>query len=213
MKKEKEKTWSDISLKQAQELISLKPEDFKDSDALAYEVEILSILLDMDPTVIESEWSASKIIEELSKWNFINELPKEHNSKLVDTFKMGSKRFGLCKFDELSLAQMVDIEEYVNLGLIENIHNIMAVLYLPVKKYNLFTKKYELEPYKWSRENAELFLDMDMKFVYGNLIFFYRIVTIYTQNMQVSLTEMAQEKLKEMMKMREDQLQSQTQSL
>jgi hypothetical protein len=192
------KTWKDITLRQAQELITIKPSDF--TEDLAYEVEVLSILLDKDPVEIESTWSAKQVIETLAEWNFINELPKQQ-AKLITTFKKDGVRYGLCKFDELSLGQMVDIEEYVNMGLLENIHNIMATLYLPVNGYNIFTKKYTLKPYDSDPDRSEMFLDMDMDFVYGNLLFFYRIVLIYTKNMRDSLVEMSQEM---MMKMKTD---------
>jgi len=194
------KNWKDITLRQAQELIALDPKNYGKEEYLAYEVDQLAIILDKDPVQIENTMSVQEILDTLKEWSFLGELPKEDQAKRVATFKKDGRRYGLVDFSKLTLAQMVDIEEYVNLGLIPNIHNIMSVLYLPTKTWNPFTKRYTLKEYEPDPERGNIFLDMDMDFVYGNLIFFYLIVMSYTKHMQDSLMERTQEEMKKMMK-------------
>lgn len=199
------KSWKDLTLKQAQEIIALDPKNY-DNEFLAYEVDLLSIILNQDPVEIEKTKSAKEILEILAEWSFLSDLPKEDNTKRVFTFKQNGNRYGLVDFSKMTLAQMVDIEEYVNGGLIENMHKIMSVLYLPTKSWNPFTKKYTLKEYEPDPEREEMFLNMDMEMVYGNLIFFYIIVMSYTKHIQDSLVVMSKEKMKEMMKDLEDDL-------
>lgn len=199
------KSWKNVTLRQAQELIALDPKNYSESEYLAYEVDQLAILLDKDPYDIETTMSVKEIIEALTEWNFLSELPKEDITKKVDTFKKNGTRYGLMNFNEITLAQMVDIEEYVNLGLVQNIHKIMSVLYLPTKSWNPFTKKYTLKEYEPDPKREEIFLDMDMEFVYGNLLFFYLIVTTYIKHTRDSLVEESNQMLTKMMKMKTKQ--------
>lgn len=199
------KSWKDVTLRQAQELLALDPKDYSEQEYLAFEVDQLAILLDRDPHNIETTMSVKEIMEALVEWNFLSELPKEDIAKRVATFKKNGTRYGLMDFNDITLAQMVDIEEYVNLGIVQNIHKIMSVLYLPTKSWNLITKKYTLKEYEPDPKREELFLDLDMEFVYGNLLFFYLIVTAYTKHTRDSLMEEANQTLKKMMKMKNNQ--------
>ena len=203
------KNWKDVTLRQAQELLALDPKDYSEQEYLAFEVDQLAILLDQDPHTIETTMSVKEIMEALAEWNFLSELPKEDIAKRVATFKKNGTRYGLMDFNNITLAQMVDIEEYVNLGIVQNIHKIMSVLYLPTKRWNPFTKKYKLKDYEPDPKREELFLDLDMEFVYGNLLFFYLIVTTYTKHMRDSLVEEASQTLTKMMTMKTNQNQNQ----
>jgi hypothetical protein len=87
------------------------------------------------------------------------------------------------KLSELKLAQMVDIEEYYGDGFLKNAHKILAVLYLPTKSYNIITKNYTLEDYKQDTKREDMFLDMDMDFVWSNLLFFWTIAKIYMKDL------------------------------
>lgn len=165
------KSWKDITLRQAQELLALDPKDF--TEDLQFEIEQLSILLNEDPAIIE-DWTPLKIVDTFKEYEFIKRLPLEKSTEEIQIGEITLKQTPL---DELTLAQMVDIEEFVNLGIIDNIHNIMSCLWLDEPEY------------KPSKQRAELILDLDMETVYGNLLFFYHIVTTYTNNILDSLTE------------------------
>jgi hypothetical protein len=181
------KSWKDITLRQAQELLALDPKDY--TEDLQFEIEQLSILLNEDPIVIEG-WTPSKVIDTFKEYDFIKKLPIE---KLTEEIQIGDVTYKQTPLDELILAQMVDIEEYVNLGVIDNIHNIMSCLWLDEPEY------------KPSKQRAESILDLDMETVYGNLLFFYHIVTTYTTNIQDSLmTEKIVETTNQLTKMRKE---------
>ena len=171
----KEKSWKDISLKMAIELIQLSPEN--DLDLI---VNRLAILKDQDPADIE-KMTFEEIAKEYKQWNFVGTLPTERKD---ETFKWKGVRYGRVNFAKLSLAQMVDIEEFYAMGFIENVHNILSILYLPTKSYNFITKKYTLETYEFNQEVADSLLDIDFDFVYGNLLFFWTIAKVYTSSLK-----------------------------
>ena len=147
----KEKSWKDISLKMAIELIQLSPEN--DLDLI---VNRLAILKDQDPADIE-KMSFDEISKEYKDWNFVGTLPEQRKD---ETFKWNGVRYGRVNFAKISLAQMVDIEEFYAMGFLENVHNILSILYLPVKSYNFITKKYTLETYEFNQEVADSLLDI-----------------------------------------------------
>ena len=171
----KEKSWKDISLKMAIELIQLSPEN--DLDLI---VNRLAILKDQDPADIE-KMTFDDITKEYKEWNFVAVLPEQRKD---ETFKWNGVRYGRVNFAKISLAQMVDIEEFYAMGFLENVHNILSILYLPVKSYNFITKKYTLETYEFNKEVADSLLDIDFDFVYGNLLFFWTIARVYTSSLK-----------------------------
>lgn len=175
MSKKNKKSWKDITLKTAIELIQLSPEN--DLDLI---VNRLAIIKDVDPFEIE-QMSFDEITSEYEQWDFVGTLPEERKD---ETFKWNGKRYGRINFGKISLAQMVDIEEFYAMGFLENVHNILSIVYLPVKSYNFITKKYTLEPYEFNKEIADTFLDLDFEFVYGNLLFFWKIVSVYTNSLK-----------------------------
>jgi len=177
------KTWKDIKLSVAQELLTLKVEDFEDS--LDFYIEQLAILEDKDPEAIKN-LPVSDILQKISTYQFLKEYPKEQQ---FTSFKHNGKRFGMCRLNELTLAQMVDIEELVNLGIVANMHRVLAVIYLPMTYYNPITKNFKLAEYNGFESRESMFLELDMDWVYGNLLFFYRIVNLYMNNLKDSLME------------------------
>jgi hypothetical protein len=190
-RKKQTKGWKDISLRQAIELHQLK--DFESDEYLALEIEQLAILLDKDPFELEQE-TPETIVNLYKEFDFIKQLPKE---KCIPKVKLKGSTYALCEFDKLALNQMVDIEEFVSLGLMENSHKILSALFLPVKR-NAIGKiiKSKYEP---SALQQEAFLDLDMEFVWSNILFFYHIVNLYTLTIQDSLIKKSQTDLMNLM--------------
>jgi hypothetical protein len=190
----KTKTWKDLTLRQAQELIQLA--DIENPGLLEIEVETLSIVLDKDPADIE-DWTPKEILTEYSKYSFINKMPEERDDDII---LVGNKKFKRLPFTQFSVAQMVDIEEYVNDGLIPNIHKILSRIYHPTKRN--WHGKLIIDEYQQSTECEDDFQELPMDIVYGNLLFFYRIVQIYLNNtqdyLQTTMEELATTMKKEL---------------
>jgi hypothetical protein len=167
----KTKSWVDINLRQLQEIESLPTYD----DDLDLMINQISILNDVDSNTIEN-MPLADLVEEFNQWGFLKELPKEKNNKVI---KVGKTRLGFIELNKMSLAQLVDIEEYVSDGLMKNMHKILSVLYIPIKTYNYLTKSYTLKEYSPDKERQELFLDLTMDLLYPQILFFCRIVKVY----------------------------------
>jgi hypothetical protein len=180
-------SWDKIKLRTAIELISIDDTDINELELI---IKQLSILKDMDEWDIE-KWTPSELLEEMKNWGFIKELPKP---KLNKVFKYEGKEYHLCPFDKLSLAQMVDIEEYYKLGLRENLHKIMSVLFLTGSK-NKLTGKIKFDEYEPDLEREEAILEQNMEFIWGNLLFFCNIEIAYMKSIEVYLKEGTMKKM------------------
>jgi len=113
----------------------------------------------------------------------------------------------LLNWIKMSLGQYGDVEEYLSEGnIFDNIHRVLSVLYLPVKKYNPFNGKYELEDYTPSIEREEMFKEMTMDVIYPTILFFYHIVNNFLTDFQHSLIEKKEKELKKMISLEEEQL-------
>ena len=194
-----EKSWADVKLHQLQEIHTLPKYD----DKIDLMVNVLGILLDKDPAEIE-DMLVTDIMKEYDKWEFIKEPPKE---EMIPIITFNDKRYGFIKLDELTLGQYVDIEEYISDGeIFDNIHKVLSVLYLPIKKYNRLTGKYELEEYVPDEDRQNAFKDMTMDILYPVILFFYHIVRDYTIDFQRSLLEKKKEEILMKISQGEEQL-------
>jgi hypothetical protein len=169
------KGWRDLTLRQAIEIDQLG-----DLDEIDLTINQMAIIRDTTIDEIE-KLNPSELIEFVKEYDFMSTFPEP---KEIKTFKKDGKRFGITKLTELKLAQMVDIEEYYGDGFLKNAHKILAVLYLPTKFYNIITKKYKLEDYKQDTDRERMFLDMDMDFIWSNLLFFWTIGKIYMKDLE-----------------------------
>jgi hypothetical protein len=190
------KSWKDINMRMGIELAQLDIED---------PVELLkmqmAIINDTDTSEIDRLPMAA-MIEFTKEYAFISTIPEK---KMTKTIKVDGKRYGLIDFDKMSMAQFVDIEEYYNAGLLNNLHKILSVIYLPIEKYNIFTKKYKLVEYEPSKEREDMFLDLDMEFIWSITLFFYHIVETYIKLIK-SYSQEQNTKMKMIYRMREEGL-------
>lgn len=171
-KKEDKKGWKDITLRQGIELSEL---DIDDNWELV--LNQMAIILDTTMDEIESK-PAALVYEFINDYGFLKDLP---DMKELKGFKSGGKNYRLIDLGSMSLAQMVDIEEYYKMGLVKNLHKILSVLYLPAKR-NIFGK-WVIEEYKPDEERENVFLDMDMETVYGAILFFWVGVKTYLKGL------------------------------
>jgi hypothetical protein len=143
-------SWADVSMKQFQELESVESI-----------VDKIAILSDEDPELIKKMDVASynKVAEALS---WVQNLPEEKEGE--ETIIIDERKYNAVKLSSLSLGNWVDLEHYLKEP-INNLHKIMAILYLPEgeETYNS----------KTAIERSELFLEkMSVNDAYGTLVFF-----------------------------------------
>ena len=169
------KGWSDLTLRQAIEIDQLG-----EMDEIDLTINQMAIIRDTTIDEIE-KLNPSELINFVKEYDFMSTFPEP---KQIKTFKKNKVRFGMTELTELKLAQMVDIEEYYGDGFLKNAHKILAVLYQPTKSYNFITKKYTLEDYKQDDDREKMFLDIDMDFVWSNLLFFWTIAAIYMKDLE-----------------------------
>lgn len=172
--KAKKKTWKDINLATAMELMSLE-QQAPDMEPIDFIVERLAVLLDKDPSEVENQ-EPDKLFAQNDEWAFLANLPQP---KFVQWTKLNGKEYGITPLDKLTLAQMVDIEEYYKSGLEGNIDKIASILVLPVKQGGVLTKKV-LEDYEYDEERVEAVRQLDMEFVWQNILFFWTGVDRFT---------------------------------
>lgn len=191
-KKNKEtiKGWKDIKLSQLQKLNSLPTE----GDEIELMVNQLSVLLNKTNDEIENI-PVDELLAEFKLWGFLKDLPEE---KRVDIIEINGKKYGLCDFSKITLAQMVDGEAYFEAGIMQNMHKLLSVIYLPIKKYSIITKKYTIEDYEPDVERENDFLDVTMDKLYPTMLFFYHIVKEYLIRTQIYLVEDMENQMKKM---------------
>ena len=188
------KGWKDLTLRMAIEIDGLG-----EMDEIDLTINQMAIIRDTTIDEIE-KLNPVELIEFVKEYDFMNTIPEP---KLVKTFKR-DKRYGITELTDLKLAQMVDIEEYYGDGFLKNAHKILAVLYQPTKSYNIITKKYTLEDYKQDTKREDMFLDMDMDFIWSNLLFFWTIAKIYMKDLGDYSVERARILNQEMKKLTEE---------
>lgn len=187
-KKKDVKSWRDITLEQGIELSQL---DIEDSWELV--TNQMAIILDTTMDEIESK-PAALVYEFINDWAFIKTLPP---MKELKHFKRDGQWYKLCNLSEMTLAQMVDIEEYYKLGLMNNVHKILSVLYLPAKK-NVFGG-WTLSEYSPNKDREDMFLKMDMESIWGTTLFFWTSVQNFMSGLKDYL-KMEEMKMKSMNK-------------
>jgi len=185
-KKQKHLTWKDITLEKALKIEAIK------TTGLDAAIELQAILKDLTYDDVE-KWTPKELTDANKECEFVKQLPK---AKLTKDAKVNGRRYRMAELDKLSLAQMVDIEEYYNAGLQENAHRIVSVLMLPAKR-KLTWKwpfvKWEAGDYEPSEERENDMLALDMELVWGNLLFFSSIVKEYTKGLQAYLAATLEE--------------------
>ena len=95
-------------------------------------------------------------------------LSSEH--EFTPTFKIEDVEFGFIpNLDKITAGEFIDIEKYQ--GSVEDLHKLMAVLFRPIKKRDIFNN-YSIESYAGTEQFAEVMKLMPLSSVNGALVFF-----------------------------------------
>jgi hypothetical protein len=196
-KKDKnERSWKDVTLFQIQEIDTLPLYE----DKIDLIINVLSILLDKDPFDIEN-MPVNDIFKEYKRWEFLEKKPEPALRPII---KHNGKRYGMIELSEISMAQFVDIDEYITEGLMVNLHKVLSALFLPITKYNHFNAKYKIEEYKPSNERKEMFKNIDMETLYPVILFFWNLENKYLKGFLSSFSKIQTEKMRNEISMNQE---------
>lgn len=109
---------------------------------------------------------------------------------IIDEFEHKGTNYGLIKLDQITVGEFADLDIIVNADDSQKrLHEVLAILYRPIKKRGLF--RTVITPYKDIDfvENSELFKDLPLKFVKSSLSFFLLLGNQSLTNMLDSLTQ------------------------
>lgn len=176
------KSWRDIKFKTAKKLLELEREE--NIEAFDLIVRQLAILEDKSVADIE-DLTPDQIFTKWKDWEFTKTMP---GAKKIDRFKFNGIEYGMTPLDKITLAQMVDIEEFYKDGLDNNIENIVSVLFLPVKEKTLLGKVV-LENYEFDEDRVKVIMEQDMEFVWSNLLFFWTGAKEYMKGLRDFLSQ------------------------
>lgn len=121
-------SWGELPIGKYQQLVSIKGID---SDIVNANVEMALILTDMTREEVLA-MPLKDFPELIAKFDFLNTLPE---SKFTNAIEIQGKKFRVCyEFDKITSGQFIDISTFQKDSklITENIHNLMAVLVLPI---------------------------------------------------------------------------------
>lgn len=181
------KSWEDISLSTYQQYQKID----ENQDQLDLIINKLSVLIGVSKIDLE-ELTVTELIKAMESFSWMKTLPQPKNH---DKIKIGKNKYILTNLKTISTAQMLDVEAFYNGGLDDNLHRILASIYLSTKT-NLFITK--AIPYNANDfdARAEDFKNIDMQRLFEISLFFLSIVQIYTNDLQITLMKGMENQLK-----------------
>jgi hypothetical protein len=120
------------------------------------------------------------------------DLALESTVEFVNTFKVDNVEFGFIpNFDKITGGEYFDLSKYGNE--VETLHNLMAILFRPIKKKDSFGN-YSIMNYNGTSQMAEIMKLTPMNAVNGALFFF---VNLRKELLSYTLKFMEEERAKE----------------
>ena len=175
-------SWTDITIGQYQEIMSIQ----SDNEITKF-VESMAICLDIDPQEIRT-LSFTDYKEMQSKMIFLS---KEPESTVVDRFEIDGIEYGLMPdMTLISAGEFIDAEQFKNDSM-ENLHNLVALLYRPITKtFDDGTYEIELHKPQGFERRANLFRDkVSIEIVLGAVLFFSLLAMESSLSFLDSLTQ------------------------
>ena len=170
-------------------------------------IKVLSLLTGESEDVF-LELTASQLATLVGKIAFLNELPE---AKAVNQIKINGKLYQAnLLINELTAGQYIDLSEFIK-NPINNLHKIMATLYLPAKKTwygKLVVSKYNGKAHKERAD--EFYRYMPISVAYPAALFFYQVTNGLTTNIETYFINKAVEEMKVAAKLLREQSVSST---
>ena len=174
------KTWSDVTLETWGQLVGLH-KGSKTKEAL----ETIAILSDIPKHLIK-DLGIQDVALILKNISILQENAKQGFHRIV---KLNGVEYGFHpKLEDITLGEWADIETYLEGGLDNNLPDIMAILYRPIKEKK--NKRYTIEAYDGEIAiRAEEMKKMKAEEVQGALVFFYNLGKKLLEILPLSLME------------------------
>jgi len=168
-------TLKDITLGQFQKHSELiKREDLSDIELNRRKIHLFTGL-DYNSVSNIKQYDAKEILETI-------DLALNQTVEFEPRFTMGGIEFGFIpNLDDITQGEFIDISTYGTEA--ETMHQLMAVLFRPIKKKDLLGN-YEVIPYQGTKQYSDIMKAMPMHIVNGALVFFSSLaneLVIYTQ--------------------------------
>lgn len=160
-------SWSDVTLEKWLKLI-----EFEGLTKTQESLETINLLSTMPKKIIRqlSVQDVAMIMTTLNKYKI------NTNKRLRKTFTLDKIEYGFHpNLEELTLGEWADIETFVQQGIQDNMANIMAILFRPIKESK--NDAYIIEAYDGNISvRAEKFKKMSAEQVQKSLVFFWTFV-------------------------------------
>lgn len=168
-------TLKDITLGQFQKYNELiKREDLSDIELNKRKIHLFTGL-DYNSVSNIKQYDAKEILDTIDK-------ALNQTVEFEPRFMMGGIEFGFVpNLDDITQGEFIDISTYGTD--VETMHQLMAVLFRPIKKKDLLGN-YEIIPYEGTKQYANIMQAMPMHIVNGALVFFSSLANeliLYTQ--------------------------------
>ena len=176
--------WADVTLEKWLKLISL------DGLTGAEEsLEIISVLSDMPQKLIK-ELGITDVAEIMKR---LNSMERKGEVDLKMLFELDGQEYAFHpQLEDMTLGEWADIETFIKNGLEDNLHNIMSVLFRPVKERE--NDAYIIDAYDGNiAVRAEKFKKMSAEQVQAALRFFF----VFANAFSTILLSYLKERLKE----------------
>jgi len=172
------KSWEDVTLEKWVKLIT-----FEKLSSTQEAMEVLGVLTDMPKKLIR-ELALQDVANIMSK---VTELQREDKVYLKKIIKLEGKQYGFHpNLEDLTLGEWADIETFMEQGLDNNMHNIMAILFRPILEIE--NDAFIIEAYDGNiAVRAEKFKKMSAEQVKSALVFFWSFANVLSTTLLSSL--------------------------
>ena len=141
-------------------------------------------------------------------FSYANELFMGEDTKFQQTFEFGGKNYGFIpNINNISLGEYIDLDHFITDGVVKNLHNIVAILYRPLKYGQNVMGKYVWDIEEYSMDDfstrAEMFKNLEVEKAFSASNFFFHLGMESIRHMKDSLMEeeMTMEMMEKMKKL------------
>jgi hypothetical protein len=178
-------SWSDITIGQYQEIMSIQTEN-----EITKFVETCAICLDTDPQELRS-LTLSDFRELQKNMSFVSKDPESDIRQIIE---IDGIEYGLIPdMSVITAGEFIDAEQF-KLDAMNNLHNIVALIYRPITK-KISDTEYEIDLHKAQgfEKRANLFRDnVSIEIVLGAVLFFSLLATELSTSFLDSLLQQLQ---------------------